>query len=1003
MNANGGADRSNEELLGDFKRWLELMDQSGLVSDRSIARALGVNHKLIGGSRTGSAWRDRNAVRRICFVLGEAFWRLTPAEIAAWSDAVARGERSTAFEMVEAIESGAYVWDKSADGESGDGDDAEVVDESMVGDSDADSGIVADSGVVADSGELADSGADAVDALRVDGEGDESSDADGVAAAGGIGVAGSASGVGGISAADSVVPADSMGVADSVDAADGAGAEADADGADMADAAGGSSAIDGVDADSAGADIAGDAALGDAAGDAAPSAPVASAGADGDAASDAAGDVAGDASVGAGIAEGGVAGVGDSADAADSVPDASGAAGSGAGAHSGADAADSGASAGVAGEAAADIAGDAPDAAAGVGDSAAGGAIGGGVGESAAVGIDSVVSADDGDDDVVSGDAGADSAGAAAASEDASAGDTAAPDGDAPVGDAVDGEDAVPSDVSAVGRGSVRAAGSPPPDGARVMMRGRKRGPFGIFGRRRDVIAGGVSRAGDLGSVSGVSGVSRAGGAAESGVAAGAAHSAGAGDAPGGNMGDTAASGGDAAADAAAVTDAAADVGADASADAGVGEGADMGADADADATSADWTASVGADPGILDIRRRMEQWTKKIDGDAAKAEWEAREDPEGEIAALRRAVEQADSVDVIARCSAGPVLREIPGLSLEDARTSALMKIDGWTPTGGGDKPPGLYGDAPLLFHLGVECSYADEGARAVAFAPNLAYEDEVGYSAVRLRYGLTPYDRMARYFCEDYLARPKRAGFYRHSNRLPERPYPDSDWFFGCAGLPRPGGVWMPSIAEVAAFYYMVKEMIEGFVGTAGEESEYVEHLRLLLLECQYLLFDPDYWITMHYHQEGKSIGGSTRVFERQTLADQIRITDNALARLRRRRLRRRALRFAWRALSWPARAAWRRLRGRGDAEIPEDALGEVVGESADVGLRWAERDRTRWYEPGVGALSDQGDAWLAQLPDAMAEVWGGVARPRVRSVPGPGERRYRHGKWRIPRKLS
>lgn len=67
------------------------------------------------------------------------------------------------------------------------------------------------------------------------------------------------------------------------------------------------------------------------------------------------------------------------------------------------------------------------------------------------------------------------------------------------------------------------------------------------------------------------------------------------------------------------------------------------------------------------------------------------------------------------------------------------------------------------------------------------------------------------------------------------------------------------------------------------------------------------------------------------------------------------------------------------------------------------WDRRDRTCWYASGVGALSDQGDAWLGQLPDGMAAVWGGVSMPRVRSVPGPGERAYRHGKWRVPRKLS
>lgn len=412
----------------------------------------------------------------------------------------------------------------------------------------------------------------------------------------------------------------------------------------------------------------------------------------------------------------------------------------------------------------------------------------------------------------------------------------------------------------------------------------------------------------------------------------------------------------------------------------------------------------VGADAFVLEIKRRMEQWTRKSDGDAAAAQWAARDDPEGEIAALRAIVEEAETIEEIARACAGPVLREIPGLSLEDARASALMKIDGWTPTGDGDEPPGLYGDAPLLFHFGEECSYVDDGARAVAFAPNLAYEEETGYAAVDLRYGVTPEERMGRYYCADYLERPKRVGFYRLANRLPERPYPDHDWFFGCEGLPRPGGVWMPSAAEVAAFYYEVKETMAAFRGTEAEGSAYMRYLNLLRQECRYLLFDPDYWMTFYFHSKGKSIGGSTRSMERQSLRSQIAASDAALSRMRRRRFWRRFARGALRAGTWPARALWRRLFSRGAAAaIPADMIGMFVG-SADWEPRargWSGRDRTRWYEPGAGALSEQGDRWLEQLPDAMASLWGNRPMPRVRSVPGPGEAKYKHGKWRVPRK--
>ena len=1007
-----GEGYSNAELLVNFQRWMLVVSQSDRVSDRAIGRALGFDHNVVRRARDASVWRDGNAARRVCYALGDLIWKLDVEDLLAWSDAVASGERLSALEMTEALEAAARgEFDKGVDrvdsAGAGDADSVGAADDAAdagVGDA-ADAARVMDAGVAAEV--AADSAVGAVDS-----------------AVGGAGVMDGGAG----SAPDVVLDGASAG-ADSADAlADGEGgdtapaaadsavdAAADVDVGDDAPVADGSYAPDAVDVTPA------PAVAGAPAPDAVAPAPDAVAPAP-DGVDAAVGDevlhdtLLGDVDVS--VADSGddsgipVGGMGESDnESASDVRD-------GAFGDSGVERVDAGAGAGVEDGAGVAGAGGAP-AGVGAGDAAPDVARAGATDGSAGMSADVRGAVNSGD---ASAGAGAPVDATGAGGVDGGAGVSAAPVGgvSSPVGSvaAPNGDEGIASDISGA-HGSARSAGDVSSagvtrvdgdmDGAtvRAVSHGRRRG---WFRRKRSAGVSGVSRTVGVSVVSAPGAGGAAAGGADSGFATGGVSQGGvpaAGDAaPGGvsaGAGRSDAGAFGSGQSGASSADSAGDEGASA-AGAGVGSSAaGVGSSAAGIAGGFGGSGSAGADPlgidpAVLDIRRRMEQWTKKSDGDAARAEWEAREDPEGEIAALRRAVEQSDDLAVIVRCCAGPVLLEIPGLSLEDARASALLKIDGWTPTGGGDRPPGLHGDAPLLFHLGVECSYADEGARRVAFAPNLAYEDESGYSAVRLRYGLTPYDRMARYFCADYLERPKRAGFYRHANRLPERPYPDSDWLFGSVGLPRPGGVWMPSIAEVAEFYYMARDMIEGFAGAAGEESAYVEFLRLLSLECQYLLFDPDYWVTMHYHQEGKSIGGSTRVFERQTIADQIRIADRTLARLRRRRRVRRAL-------SWPFRALLGRFAG-GPGDDPSSDMDERVVGASDwepLELGWDRRDRTRWYELGVGALSDQGDGWLAQLPDAMAWVWGGVPMPRVRSVPGAGERRYSHGKWRAPRNLG
>ena len=353
---------------------------------------------------------------------------------------------------------------------------------------------------------------------------------------------------------------------------------------------------------------------------------------------------------------------------------------------------------------------------------------------------------------------------------------------------------------------------------------------------------------------------------------------------------------------------------------------------------------------------------------DEVDAQWEPTDEPDGvdedhshsgESASPDWAIQQvmqAETIAEIASYADAPVLMEVPGLDLEDARDSALLKINGWTPTDRDRRPPGLYGDGPLLLYLGENASYADEGARQIAFAPGNARQDGNPYYAQQMRYGVSIDTRQQRYAVDSHSDRPDLIG-YRKADWVPERAYLDNNQFFGSKGFQRDDGTWMPSRAEVLAYLYHVRSIEFAFQGSTADESPFFLTVQKLRMELEYELLGADYRMSFHHHGVGTTIPDSTRLLERRTLASQISGLEERIKESRRRHT-------VLRTLSSPIAPA-RYLLQRGEQRASEDVIttGEDYWQALDP--PWDRRDRTTWYEDGTGPISPEGMAQADVLP--------------------------------------
>ena len=263
----------------------------------------------------------------------------------------------------------------------------------------------------------------------------------------------------------------------------------------------------------------------------------------------------------------------------------------------------------------------------------------------------------------------------------------------------------------------------------------------------------------------------------------------------------------------------------------------------------------------------------------------------------LRDLIVRAQTREEVARLCDGPVLAVYPGLSLVDAKTCAIFRVSGWHPTEQDRKPPGLHGDAPLMLYYGIDATFVDPGAMAVAFAKTLMWHDSHDLSAMRMRYGIAQRRRRLRYALDVFLNRTYMLGF-RQSDWIPELAWPDGDWFFGSVPWVDPAGRWWPSRAQLIEYWYCVHDTQLAFAGSEAETRDtafwlQIEREKLL---TEHLLIGEPYMMTFEFHGFGRTLPHSTRNMERRVMRERIAQIDQELKRRRRAGIVRRIRRLGW-----------------------------------------------------------------------------------------------------------
>ena len=263
----------------------------------------------------------------------------------------------------------------------------------------------------------------------------------------------------------------------------------------------------------------------------------------------------------------------------------------------------------------------------------------------------------------------------------------------------------------------------------------------------------------------------------------------------------------------------------------------------------------------------------------------------------LRDLIAEAQTREEVARLCDAPVLAVYPGLSLENAKICAILRVSGWHPTQRDKKPPGLYGDAPLMLYYGIDATFVDPGAMAVAFAKTMMWNDSHDLSAMRMRYGVPQLQRRKRYAVEVFNGRPYLIG-YRQSDWIPEFLWPDHDWFFGSPPWRDPARRWWPSRAHLIEYWYNVHDTQLAFAGSEAEtrNSAFWLEIEREKLLTEHLLIGEPYMMTFEFHGFGRTLPHSTRIAERRVMRERIAQIDEELKRRRRASVVRRVTRLQW-----------------------------------------------------------------------------------------------------------
>jgi len=227
------------------------------------------------------------------------------------------------------------------------------------------------------------------------------------------------------------------------------------------------------------------------------------------------------------------------------------------------------------------------------------------------------------------------------------------------------------------------------------------------------------------------------------------------------------------------------------------------------------------------------------------------------------------------------PVVRELPlGSAVSAARAALNDEVSLLDP------PLLLHGDAILLLVMRAQAQYEDMGAREVAFAPaGRCYA--CGLLAETLRDGVTIEERMRRYARDDHRDRPRLIGM-RFSDVIPEKAYPDEDWFFGSTGWTDGDGVWRPGRAELIARWRHVGSMCEDWqAARPANPWQYALAAEKTALELT--LLSPEYAMTFDRDILGDARWPTSTRLGHQTQSRLLLFKgyEQAIGRLRRRRM--------------------------------------------------------------------------------------------------------------------
>ena len=359
------------------------------------------------------------------------------------------------------------------------------------------------------------------------------------------------------------------------------------------------------------------------------------------------------------------------------------------------------------------------------------------------------------------------------------------------------------------------------------------------------------------------------------------------------------------------------------------------------------------------------------------------------------------------------PLLKELPwNVGLNAAETMTRRNVTFLS------LPRGMIGDAGYLLVSGAPVNYEDATMKEFALTPGNKMLG-CGYTAAQLRSGINPDRRMRRYAYSEHKGRPGMIGI-RFSDVIPDKPYPDEDWFFGSRGWIRErDGKWFPSRAEIIARWRHARALYECW---NARERRNPWHIRLqqAMTELELLLLLDEYAMTFDKHILGNARWpASTRGgFETYSREMTLEANKGRLKRRFRRARRRRVLRKAalWLSGGWLFVLLVKRMRRDFAVNIEKENRQKEAERRRELpslhytvmpslyGAKEEQRFLTRivsWllyrrYSELDGSVCGERD-WTATDPPMTPEYM--TPHPRAGRIPSEAfHRRFRHHEYEI-----